>query len=345
MINEIIKAKNLDAVIITSPENLRYFCGFTGGEGIAVFTAEKNCLFVDGRYTLQAKEQAKGFEVIEYTSSPYMLIADMGFDKIGFEDLSISYNSFKRMARAMPAVTSVGVSNELSLARQVKRAEEIENIKNAQRIGDMAFEHILPFIKPGVEERHIALELEYFMKKNGGERLSFDTIVATGRRSALPHAEVTSEKIKEGDFVLLDYGCVYKGYCGDMTRTVAVGFADEKMKNVYDIVLRAQEKALYAIKPGVKNCDVDHIARDVIDGAGYESCFNHSLGHGVGLNVHEGPNLSKSSTDVLKAGNVLSVEPGIYIENFGGVRIEDLVCVTEKGYENLNNAPKNLIIL
>ena len=345
MINDILKQKNIEAIVVTSPENLYYFSGFTGGEGLLVFTPEKKYIIVDGRYTIQAKEQTKDFEVIQYNVLPYKIIADMGFDKIGFEDKTISYNDFKMMSRAMPAVTTIGVSDELNEYRKVKTEEECKIIRRAEQIGDMAFEHILPFIKPGITEREIALELEFFMKKQGASALSFDTIVAVGPRSALPHANLTDTKVEEGKVVLMDYGCVYNGYCSDMTRTVAVGYADDKTKNIYDTVLKAQLTALDTIKAGVANRDVDKAARDIIEDAGYGKTFTHSLGHGVGLEIHEQPNLSPRSEEILKSGNVVSVEPGIYVEGFCGVRIEDVVLVTPDGYENFTHSPKDLIIL
>ena len=345
MIYDILKSKNLDAVIITSPQNLYYFSGFTGGEGLLVFTPENKYIIVDGRYTIQAKEQTDGFEVIEYKTLPYKIVADMNFDKIGFEDKTISYNSFKMMTGAMPAVTSLGVSDELSEYRKVKSDEECKNIRRAEKIGDMAFEYILHFIKPGITEREIALELEFFMKKQGASALSFETIVAVGERSALPHANLTDTAVENGKVVLMDFGCVYNGFCSDMTRTVAVGYADDRTKNIYDTVLKAQINALKKIKAGALNKDVDAAARDVINDAGYGDTFTHSLGHGVGLEIHELPNLSPRSEDVLKVGNIVTVEPGIYIEGFCGVRIEDLVKVTDDGYENFTHSPKDFIIL
>ena len=295
MINDILKKKNLDAIIITSSENLYCFSGFSGGEGFLVITRDEKHLIVDGRYTIQAKNQAKNFLVTEYSTSPYKLIADMKFDKIGFEDKKISYNMFKQFYRAMPAVTMVGISDELSDIRKIKSDEEISNIKTAEKIGDKAFSHILRYIKEGISERDIALELEFYMRKNGADGLSFDTIVASGENSALPHAQVSDRKIKNGDFVLMDFGCVYKGYCSDMTRTVAAGYADDKMKNIYSTVLKAQKEAIKALKPGVSTKSVDKIARDIIDNAGFFGLFSHSLGHGVGLEIHEHPTLSPRS--------------------------------------------------
>ena len=343
MIKDILSSKGLDAIVITSAENLRYLSGFTGGEGFLVLTREQNTVIVDSRYTIQAKQQAKGFEVIEYKASPYKIIADMGFTKIGFEDGNISYAVYNKLKATASSLE--GVSAELDNLRKVKKDEEASCIRRAEEIGDMAFEHILNFIKPGITESEIALELEYFMKKNGASGLAFDTIVAVAENSALPHAQITDRRVEEGQFVLMDYGCKYNGYCGDMTRTVAVGNIDDKMKNIYETVLKAQKEALKAIRAGVKNKEVDALARDIIHDAGYGENFGHSLGHGVGLLVHEAPNLSPRSEDILQTGNIVTVEPGIYVEDFCGVRIEDLVLVTEEGCENFTKSPKDLIIL
>lgn len=343
MIKDILIAKGLDAIVITSAENLRYLSGFTGGEGFLVLTRDKNTIIVDSRYTIQAKQQTSDFEVIEYKVSPYKIIGDMGFAKIGFEDGNISYAVYNKLKDTASSLE--GVSAELDDLRKVKKEEEADCIRRAEKIGDMAFEHILPFIKVGVRESDIALELEYFMKKNGASGLAFDTVVAVAERSALPHAEATNKAVEDGQFVLMDYGCRYNGYCGDMTRTVAVGSIDDRMKNIYDIVLKAQMEALKAVRPGVKNKEVDAVARDIIRQAGYGENFGHALGHGVGLLVHEAPNLSPRSEDILQVGNIVTVEPGIYVEDFCGVRIEDLVLVTENGCENFTKSAKDLIIL
>ena len=343
MIKDILSGKGLDAIVITSAENLRYLSGFTGGEGFLVLTKEQNTVIVDSRYTIQAKQQAKGFEVIEYKANPYKLIADMGFAKIGFEDGNISYAVYNKLKDT--AGELAGVSADLDNLRKVKKEEEARCIRRAESIGDVAFEHILHFIKPGITEREVALELEYFMKKNGASALAFDTIVAVAERSALPHAEATDRSVEDGQFVLMDYGCKYNGYCGDMTRTVAVGNIDDRMKNIYDIVLKAQKEALKAVCAGAKNKEVDAVARDIIRDAGFGENFGHALGHGVGLLVHEAPNLSPRSEDTLQAGNIVTVEPGIYVEDFCGVRIEDLVLVTENGCENFTKSAKDLIIL
>ncbi len=344
-IKDILKEEGIDGIIITSSENIYYFSGFTGGEGFAVLTADKNYILVDGRYTIQAKEQAKGFEVIEFKKAPYEHIEKLSLKNAGFEEKAISYYQYNNLCNNLKATKLKGVSDLLSKLRQVKRQDEIDNLRQAEKIGDMAFEHILRFIRPNISEREIALELEYFMKKNGADGLSFDTIVAVGSHSALPHARPTNAVVETGKVVLMDYGCIYNGYCSDMTRTVAVGNVDDKTKNIYDIVLDAQISALKSIKSGVNAKDVDKVARDIITSNGYGENFNHSLGHGVGLQIHEQPNLSYSSSSVLQEGNVVTVEPGIYIEGFCGIRIEDMVLVTTNNCENFTHSTKDFIIL
>jgi len=215
----------------------------------------------------------------------------------------------------------------------------------AARIADKAFNRICKLIKPGITERDIALELEFYMKKLGATSTSFTSIVASGERSALPHGTATDKKIKEGEFLTLDFGCVYNGYCSDMTRTVVIGKANERQREIYSVVLEAQEKALKYIKPGVKGCDVDRVARDIIKEKGFGQYFGHGLGHSLGLEIHESPRLSPTSNDILQEGMVVTDEPGIYIPDFGGVRIEDLVLVTATGFEVLSNSPKELIEL
>ena len=233
----------------------------------------------------------------------------------------------------------------INACRMVNDCEELEKIRQAEAIGDAAFTHILPLIKPGVSEADIALELEFFMKKQGAAKLSFDTIVASGPNSSMPHAQVTNRKIQCGDFITMDFGTMINGYHSDMTRTVAVGFATDEMKNVYDAVLRAQQNCLENIKAGIPCKDGDMFARSIINDAGYGKYFTHSTGHGVGVEIHEYPNLSPASDSILQVGNIVTVEPGIYIPEKFGVRIEDMALITENGCTNLTKAPKELIIL
>lgn len=341
MIKNILKEKNLDGAVITSAENMRYLSGFTGGEGFLLLTSYKNYIFIDGRYTVQAKEQAKGFEVTEYKSKPFDLLKDFGLKRIGYEDSSILHSVFLKL----PECEKVGISSEISKLRSIKTEEETEKMRKAAKIADNAFSYIIKNLRIGMTEKEVAAEIEYFMKKNKAEKTSFDTIVAFGENSALPHAQPTDRKLKDGDIVLMDYGCIYDGYCSDMTRIVFWGKANDELKKIYETVLKAQITAEEKIKAGEICCEIDKISRDIIENAGYKNCFNHSLGHGVGLEIHEFPNLSPKAENVLEKNNVVTVEPGIYIEGLGGVRIEDMVVVTENGIENLTSSPKEIIEL
>ena len=234
---------------------------------------------------------------------------------------------------------------KISSLRQKKDAEEIAKIRAAEALGDAAFSYILDKIRPGVSEIEIALELEFFMRKNGASGLSFETIAASGVRSAMPHGTASEKMIEKGDFLTLDFGCVLDGYCSDMTRTVVIGAPDLRQKEIYETVLLAQETALSKIEPGVACAEIDRAAREVIQNAGYGDCFGHALGHSVGIEIHEKPVFSPKSKDILEEGHVITVEPGIYLENFGGVRIEDVVAVCGKKAENLTKSPKNFIII
>lgn len=227
----------------------------------------------------------------------------------------------------------------------VKDADEIEKMRKAASIADQAFLHIQQFIKPGAVEKDLALELEFFMKKCGASGLSFDTIVASGMRSSLPHGHASEKVIKTGDLVTFDFGCVYEGYCSDMTRTVAVGTISKEQEKVYNIVLEAQIRALQAVMPVKSGIEIDMVARNYINNQGYEKNFEHGLGHGVGLEIHEEPRVSKTGDKILHPGMVVTVEPGIYIEGFCGVRIEDMVVVTKQGIENLTSSKKELLVL
>jgi len=236
-------------------------------------------------------------------------------------------------------------SKTIKNPRRIKDKEEIRKIAQAEELGDRAFSYILDFIKAGKSEKEVAVELEFFMRRNGASKLSFDTICASGVRSAMPHGVASDKIIEKGDFVTLDFGCVLDGYCSDMTRTVVVGKATQRQKEIYEIVLKAQKSALDIVKAGILCKTADKVARDIIDNAGYKDNFGHGTGHSVGIEIHELPSLSPKSEDILEVGNVVSVEPGIYIEDFGGVRIEDLVQIMPDGIENLTKSKKNLLII
>jgi len=337
-VKEYMGENSFDSLLVTDRKNMRYLSSYTG-EGYLVISNRSNYLVTDFRYTDQAKEQTADFEILDISSfKPRDVFGD--YKLTGFENTSISfarYTAFKEIFNELRPVDSA-----LLNMRAVKDEEEIGKISMAEHIGDMAFEHILKYIKPGVPERDIATEIEYFMKKNGAESLSFDTIVASGAHGAMPHAEPDGRPIENNAFLTMDFGCVYEGYCSDMTRTVCVGKASEKMKKIYNTVLKAQTTSLDLLMAGVRGSDAHLNAQRIIDES-FEGSFGHGLGHGVGLDIHECPRLSLKSDDILKVNNVVTVEPGIYITGFGGVRIEDLVVIGDKNIINLTKSPKNLI--
>lgn len=344
---QLLTQLNADALLSCKPENRRYFSGFTGTSGYVLIMPEAQWFITDFRYTEQAKAQCPDFEIqLHNTERPLeAILKEAGLKTLAFEDQYVTYHFYKNLADKLPELTLIPAGAELEALRLVKQDWEIEKIAKAARIADQAFEHILGYIRPGVSEREVALELEIYMKKLGASGLSFETIVASGVRSAMPHGVASDKLIEEGDFLTLDFGCVYEGYCSDMTRTLVVGTASEKQKEIYGVVLEAQEQALAAIREGINGVDVDKIARDVISSRGYGDYFGHGLGHGVGLEIHEEPRLSPTGVKTLMENMVVTDEPGIYLPGFGGVRIEDLVVVKKDGCEVLSRAPKHLIEL
>lgn len=343
-----LSTNQMDGAIITKPVNRRYLSGFTGTSGVVVVTQNNQYFITDFRYTEQAKEQCPAFNILTTTTEKtlYDYIRELQLKTIAYEDDHLTVSEFNVYLEKLSESELKPLKGILTDLRAVKQPFEIEFIRKAASIADKAFEHILNFLRPGVSERDVAVELEHYMKKLGASGLSFDSIVASGLRSALPHGVASDKLIEDGDFVTLDFGCIYNGYCSDMTRTVVIGKASDKQKEVYQTVLDAQIKALEYIKPGNKGYDVDLVARNSIEQAGYGDYFGHGLGHGVGLEIHENPYLSFRFKDhVLEAGCVITDEPGIYIPGFGGVRIEDLIVVGENGIEILSKSPKHLIEL
>lgn len=337
-----------DAVLLTSPHNMRYFSGFSGGEGAVVITKDTAVVFTDSRYTEQAQNETSGCQVKEandYLKSACEIFEELSLKTVMFEDDLLSAAGYKRLTELYRNCEFIFGAADINKLRMIKTPDELDKIRRAEEIGCKAFEHILNFIRPGVLERDIALEIEYFMRKQGAEGLSFDTIAISGARTSLPHGVPTAKAVEQGDFVTLDFGCVLDGYCSDMTRTVVVGKASDEQRRIYNTVKEAQQIGLDTIRAGISGCDADKAARDYIESCGYGQYFRHSLGHGVGLLVHELPNLSPKSRITLEENMVVSCEPGIYIPSFGGVRIEDLVVVKRDGCENLTRATKELIEL
>jgi Xaa-Pro aminopeptidase len=297
----------------------------------------------------QAAKECPDFEVVDMMKEGYLkilnnIIKEEKVQVLGFED-TISFKEYETLKEGLQIKELQKVSGLVENIRMIKDDEELKCLKTAVEIGDAAFKYLLSYIRPGVTEMEVALELEYFMKKQGASKLSFDSIVASGLHSSMPHAQPTNKEIEKGDFLTLDFGCIYNGYCSDMTRTIVMGHANEKQKNIYNTVLEAQLKALNTIQAGLTGKEADKSARDVIHKAGYGDYFGHGLGHAVGLYIHEEPRLSPSSTHTLLENMVVTVEPGIYVAGFGGVRIEDLVIVNDKGILNYTESPKELIEL
>lgn len=353
--------EQLDALLITNLINVRYLCGFTGSNGYLFITQDAAHFLTDGRYTFQAADQVIGAEVQICGSHQVVIdslkgmVKDQGLARIGYEGTHVTVLSRGQSWEPPPGLDKLGLYFEgaeivptqrvVEDLRKVKDAGEIAAIKRAARIGDQAFEYILGKIMPGVSERDLALDLEFYMRKLGAEAMSFEPIVAAAERSALPHAHPSDRLVERGRFVLLDFGCIVDGYCSDMTRTVVMGPLDERHKEIYELVVSSQAAGLEAVGPGIACGDVDKVARTVIDEVGHAEAFMHGLGHGVGLEIHEAPSLKKGFADLLEPGHVVTVEPGVYFENWGGVRVEDLVAVTEDGIQFMSHAPRDLIVL
>lgn len=338
-----MKENGWDSLLITSGANRYYISGFSGTTGIVLLTEDHQYIFVDGRYTLQAEQEAEGFTVVECKENLLKKLADHPLNHLGFEADVMSVNDYKLLKETLPNGMFHDCSKLLQSVKMIKDQDEIERIRKSMALADRAFHHICNSVKEGVREQEIAIELEYYMRSQGASALSFETIVASGIRSAMPHGTPTDKKLERGDFVVLDFGCILDGYCSDITRTLVVGEASKKQKEIYDTVLRAQQKAIDAVKDGVYARTIDEIARE---GMGeYSKYFIHALGHGLGVEVHEEPRVSKISNTILQENMVITVEPGIYISDFGGVRIEDLLVVTKDGSENLTKSQKEMMIL
>lgn len=342
--------EEIDCALITSDINRRYFSGMRSSAGIIAAFREETYLIIDGRYYEKACGTVRGLTVIREKSRLSQLNELLErhcarMIAIEAETVTVSELSTYRQQLKADIDDSGRLSDTINEMRMCKTSEELDRIRAAQRIAEAAFEHILGFIKAGVTEREIALELDFFMLRNGAEALSFDTIALTGKNTSLPHGVPSDTAVKTGDFVLMDYGAVVDGYHSDMTRTVCVGAPDDEMCEVYETVLSAQQAAIDTARAGVSCRDMDAAARRVIESSGYGEFFVHSLGHGVGLEIHEFPNAAPRSNAVLRNGMVITAEPGIYIPDKFGVRIEDFLAICDENPENLTKSPKNLIIL
>lgn len=341
--------KKLDALLVTDLKNIRYLSGFTGSSAYIIVSADKAFFLTDPRYTAQSKEEVAGYKVRIFKKALETITEAIGEIKpaaLGFESNNINFDNYQRLRKATRGkarlTPSTGLVNKL---RQKKDAFEIERLRSSARLLDKGFSRAMKLVAPGVMERDAAFQIESFWKKSGAESLAFDTIIASGERGALPHGKASDKKVKKGELVVVDMGCLLAGYNSDETRTFVTGRPTARQKEIYGIVKDAQAAAVASIKPGIKASAVDLAARKIIDKAGYGKYFGHGTGHGVGLDIHEGPGVGPTSEEVLEEGMVITVEPGIYIPGWGGVRIEDMALVTKSGPELLTSTTRDLVIL
>lgn len=346
----LLQQLNVDGVLLTGRPNRRYIAAYDISEGMAIVCRSGCRYFTDSRYLEDAQKHLPDFEVqLVNRENTYIkliqnAIVDFGLATLGYEEEEITAGEFSRLNNAL-AAKLVPAQQSISEPRMIKSPDEIESIRTAQNITDLVFTDMLGVIRAGLTEKQIYAELIYRIYQQGGEAPSFDPVVVSGPNTSLPHGVAGDRVLQEGDFVTLDFGCKVNGYCSDMTRTVAIGYATEEMQKVYHTVLQAQLAGLNATKSGKSGAEIDAAARAVIEDAGYGKYFGHGYGHGVGLEIHERPNCSPSWQKPIPAGCVCSAEPGIYIPDKFGVRIEDLVVITQDGYENLTKSTKSLIIL
>lgn len=343
--------KDGEAAIISDGSNRLYFTGFPSSAGTIVITKNDACFFIDFRYIEKAKASISNMRVVLSTrliSQIKDLFKEQNIKNVLVETYKISldfYGLLKENLDGINISTDKALTKKIFELRNIKSKEEIELIEKAQVLTDDTFNYILNHIQSGKTEKEIMLLMEFYIRKIGSEGVSFDFVVVSGKNSSLPHGVPTDKPINDGDFITMDFGAVVSGYRSDMTRTVAVKQVNDKQRSVYDTVLSAQNAALDVIKPGMKCKDIDKISRDLINNAGYEGCFGHGLGHGVGIEIHENPVFNTRDETILQKGMVLTVEPGIYLENEFGVRIEDMVYITDDSYVNITKSPKELIIL
>lgn len=350
-LNEYLKEK-YTAALITSEENVRYFTSFSSTNGYLVLTGDSSIFLTDSRYIEAAKNRITGCdevtEIKTVSETLVPLLENLGLRSIEIEAGRMTVNTLNAYKKALEFAEIISdgeLDKAIDRLRAVKSEDEKEKIEKAQRIAEKAFDHILTFIKPGVTEREVSLALDFTMLRSGADALSFETIAVSGKNGSMPHGVPGNTKIENGDFVTMDFGAVVDGYHSDMTRTVAVGQVSDAQRKIYDTVLTAQTAALGAVRSGETCRAVDLKARDIITESGYGEYFGHGTGHGVGIEIHEFPTVSFRSETVLESGNVITIEPGIYLPGQFGVRIEDMVYVTENGCYNFTKCDKKLIIL
>lgn len=348
-LRQVMRGEGIDGVILSSPPAIRYFSGFTGSHALCVITAHAAWFLTDSRYNLQSREEVHGFrrhitrEGLLETVARLALLR--GCRVVAFESHELSVARYQVLKKLLPKIKLHPAADLFESITLVKEPAEIALLQKAVDISDAAFLEVLKFIHPSITENEIAAHLTFLQKCAGAEGDSFDTIVASGPRAAFPHARASLKRIRNGELVIMDFGCTVGGYHSDITRTVAVGHASKKSKEIYHIVLQAQEEAIHAARAGMTAQELDSVARKRIKQAGFGRYFPHSLGHGLGLRFHERPRVSPLGVETLQAGSVITIEPGIYLPGWGGVRIEDDILLKPKGCRVLTKAPKELIIL
>ncbi|MCL6623203.1 MAG: Xaa-Pro peptidase family protein [Fimbriimonadales bacterium] len=338
----------VSASLITYMDNVRWLTGFSGSSGFVIVSESDGVFISDSRYSEQAREEVKDLPVVIYANptTPAQAIAQevarLGIKQLAFEAEHVTFSSHALWKKEMPSVEFLPVEQMVDRLRMVKSPEEIGRIREACGIADACFSHVLWMIQPGVREFDLALDIEFFIRRSGA-RLAFDVIVVSGERTSRPHGFPTEKRLEKGDFVTLDFGAVVGGYCSDLTRTVVVGEASPRQREIYFAVKEAEETAISVMKPGMPAREVDRVAREVLRGYGLDKYFGHGLGHGLGRAVHDVGRMNPTSEDVLAEGQVWTVEPGVYVEGFGGCRIEDDVLITPEGAKVLTHSERDLL--
>ena len=345
----VLNEKELDAYLVTSMPGVRYLTGFSGSNAVCIVTGNRVNFLTDPRYALQSKTEVRGARRLIARGGLFEEAAKRRLlhrsKRVGFESNNVTYAQYRSLKRLFPSVSFVPTADTIDSLAVVKDRDEVHRIRKAVEVSDKVFSKVVGILKPGITELDLAAEISYLHKKNGAERDAFETIVASGVRGSLPHARATAKRIQRGEMVTFDFGCSVDGYNSDITRTVAVGNIPRRMRDMYRVVLEAQLEAIASARSGMWARDLDAVARKRIAASGYGKFFIHSLGHGLGLQVHEKPRISALSKERLVAGNVITIEPGVYVPDVGGVRIEDDVLLTRNGCEVLSKSPKELLIV
>lgn len=345
ILGKIFRQAKVDALLFLSPENIRYLCGFTGSEGVLLVTKEERIFLSDFRYATQAKEELKGAVFQRYRQKIdglAKLCGRLKIKRLGFEARAMNYEDFMHLKAKLPRVNFFPLGKEISRLRAIKSPQEVEKIRQAIKVATKSFELTWPKIIWGKKEKFISTLLELEMIRRGGQKSAFPIIVASGPRAALPHGVASEKCLKKGEMVVIDFGACWDGYYSDETVTIFLGQPDERQRKIYELVKRAQEKSLKIIRPGISLREIDSAAREIISQGGYGKFFGHGTGHGIGLAVHEEPRISPRATGVAEEGMVFTIEPGVYIPEWGGVRLEDIVLVTSWGCEKLTSWPKEI---